>query len=85
MEVQIECSTPEAARQLLAGANLGGHIEVSADGLTMSLTAGSDRSVVAEINRLLVDGDISVYRLELNQASLESWFLEVTTRLGAPQ
>jgi ABC-2 type transport system ATP-binding protein len=85
MEVQIECSTPEAARQLLAGANLGGHIEVSADGLTMSLAAGSDRSVVAEINRLLVDGDISVYRLELNQASLESWFLEVTTRLGAPQ
>ena len=85
MEVQIECSTPEAARQLLAAANLGGHIEVSADGLTMSLAAGSDRSVVAEINRLLVDADISVYRLELNQASLESWFLEVTTRLGAPQ
>ena len=85
MEVQIECSTPEAARQLLAAANLGGHIEVSADGLTMSLAAGSDRSVVAEINRLLVDGDISVYRLELHQASLESWFLEVTTRLGAPQ
>jgi ABC-2 type transport system ATP-binding protein len=85
MEVQIECSTPEAARQLLAAANRGGHIEVSADGLTMSLAAGSDRSVVAEINRLLVDSDISVYRLELNQASLESWFLEVTTRLGAPQ
>lgn len=85
MEVQIECSTPEAARQHLAAANLGGHIEVSTDGLTMSLAAGSDRSVVAEINRLLVDGDISVYRLELNQASLESWFLEVTTRLGAPQ
>ena len=85
MEVQIECSTPEAARQHLAAANLGGHIEVSTDGLTMSLAAGSDRSVVAEINRLLVDADISVYRLELNQASLESWFLEVTTRLGAPQ
>jgi ABC-2 type transport system ATP-binding protein len=85
MEVNIECSTPEAARQLLAGTNLGGHIEVEADGLTMSLAAGSDRSVVAEINRLLVDADFSVYRLELNQASLESWFLEVTTRLGAPE
>jgi ABC-2 type transport system ATP-binding protein len=85
MEVKIECSTPEAARQLLAAANLGGHVEVSADGLTMTLAAGSDRSVVAEINRLLVDGNVSVYRLELNQASLESWFLEVTTRLGAPE
>ena len=83
MEVQIECSTPEAARQHLAAANLGGHIEVSTDGLTMSLAAGSDRSVVAEINRLLVDADISVYRLELNQASLESWFLQVTSRLDA--
>jgi ABC-2 type transport system ATP-binding protein len=85
MEVKIECSSPEAARQLLAAANLGGHIEVSADGLTMSLAAGSDRTLVAEINRLLVDGNVSVYRLELNQASLESWFLEVTTRLGAPE
>jgi hypothetical protein len=85
MEVKIECSDPEAARQLLAAANLGEHAEVSTDGLTISVAAGSDRSVVAEINRILVESDILVYRLELNQASLESWFLEVTTRLGAPE
>jgi ABC-2 type transport system ATP-binding protein len=85
MEVQIECSTPDAACQLLAAANLAEHVEVGADGLTISLAAGSDRSVVAEVNRVLVDGGVSVYRLQLNQASLESWFLEVTTRLGAPQ
>jgi ABC-2 type transport system ATP-binding protein len=85
VEVRIECSTPEAARQLLAGANLDGRFEVGADGLTISLAAGSDRSVVAEINRILVEANISVYRLELNQASLETWFLEVTKRLGAPE
>jgi len=80
--VTIECSTPETARQLLATSNLGEHVDVGADGLTVSLAAGSDRSLVAEINRVLVEGDVSVYRLELNQASLESWFLEVTKRLG---
>jgi hypothetical protein len=38
--------------------------------------------VVAEMNRVLVEGGISVYRLQVLQASLESWFLEVTSRLG---
>ena len=37
------------------------------------------------MNRVLVEGGISVYRLQLNQASLESWFLEVTKRLGDPE
>jgi ABC-2 type transport system ATP-binding protein len=85
VEVQIECSTPDAARQLLVAAGLGEHVEVGSDGLTISLAAGSDRSVIAEVNRILVDGGVSVYRLQLNQASLESWFLEVTTRLGASE
>jgi ABC-2 type transport system ATP-binding protein len=85
VELLIECSTPEDARQILARANLGGHVDVGADGLTIALDAASDRSVVAEMNRVLVDGGISVYRLQLNQASLESWFLEVTKRLGDPE
>jgi ABC-2 type transport system ATP-binding protein len=85
VEVQIECSTPETARQLLAATSLAERVEVQPEGLTVSLAAGSDRSIVAEINRLLVDGGVSVYRLQVNQASLESWFLEVTTRLGDPQ
>ena len=85
VELLIECSTPEDARQILVGANLGGHVEVGADGLTIALDAASDRSLVAEMNRVLVDGGISVYRLQLNQASLESWFLEVTKRLGEPE
>lgn len=82
MEVAIECSTPDAARALLTNSDLARHISVTPDGLTVSLAADSDRSKVAEINRVLVEGNVSVYRLELNQASLESWFLEVTKRLG---
>jgi ABC-2 type transport system ATP-binding protein len=85
VELLIECSTPEDAREILVRANLGGHVEVGADGLTIALDAASDRSLVAEMNRVLVDGGISVYRLQLNQASLESWFLEVTKRLGDPE
>ena len=40
--------------------------------------------MLAEINRVLVEGGIAVYRLQSIQASLESWFLQVTTRLGDP-
>ena len=43
---------------------------------------GTERDAIAEINRLLVESGISVYRLQHMQASLESWFLEVTSRLG---
>jgi len=49
------------------------------------LPAGTTRDVIAEINRVLVEGGISVYRLQEIQASLESWFLQVTSRLGAPE
>jgi hypothetical protein len=51
----------------------------------MTLPAGADRDVIAEINRVLVDGGISIYRLQPVQTSLESWFLQVTTRLEDSQ
>ena len=53
------------------------------DGLAVTLPAGTPRDAIAEIARLLVGGGISLYRLEEVQASLESWFLEVTKRLDA--
>jgi hypothetical protein len=46
---------------------------------------GTARDAIAEINRILVEGGISVYRLQQIQASLESWFLSVTSRLGAEE
>ena len=75
-DLQIDCSTPDRA---------GTGVEVGPDGLRVSLAPGTERAVVAEMNRLLVEGGVSVYRLQEVHASLESWFLEVTTRLGAGQ
>jgi len=84
-EVQVECSDPDRARSLLEGSALGTHVSVGPEGLAISLPEGTGRDAIAEVNRLLVEGGISVYRLQHIQASLESWFLEVTSRLGAPE
>jgi ABC-2 type transport system ATP-binding protein len=84
-ELQIECSTPDRAGALLAGTKWGDGVRIVANGLSVDLLAGTDRAVVAEINRLLVEDGVFVYRLQEMHASLESWFLEVTTRLGEPQ
>jgi ABC-2 type transport system ATP-binding protein len=84
-ELQIDCATPERAGGLLAGTQWGPGVDVGPNGLRVALEPGTDREVVAEVNRLLVEGGVSVYRLQEVHASLESWFLEVTTRLGAPQ
>jgi ABC-2 type transport system ATP-binding protein len=81
-EVQVECSEPDRAGGLLQGTSFGAHLQVGPDGLAISLSEGTERDAIAEINRLLVEGGISVYRLQHIQASLEQWFLEVTKRLG---
>ena len=82
--LEAECSEPGRARALLAGTTLGARVEAvpSALGLEITLPAGTGRGVIAEINRVLVDGGICVYRLQPVQTSLESWFLQVTSRLG---
>ena len=59
--------------------------EARVEGLDIALPARTDRAATAEINRLLVEGGISVYRLQEVHASLEAWFLEVTNRLGADE
>jgi hypothetical protein len=46
------------------------------------LPSGTGKDAIAEINRLLVEDGIAVYHLEEVQVSLESWFLQVTSRLG---
>ncbi len=86
LEVQVECSEPDRARSLLLETTtIGAHVEVGDAALGVTLPAGTGRDVVAEINRVLVEGGISVYRLQEVQASLESWFLQVTSRLGDSQ
>ncbi len=84
--LQVECSDPDRALALVAATAIGAAegTEVTADptGLGVTLPAGTGREVIAEINRVLVEGGISVYRLQVLQASLEEWFLQVTSRLG---
>jgi ABC-type multidrug transport system ATPase subunit len=84
-EVQIECSDPDRAGRLLEGTTFSAHVQIRPDGLAISLPEGTERDAIAEINRLLVEGGVSVYRLQHIQASLEQWFLSVTSRLGAPE
>jgi ABC-type multidrug transport system ATPase subunit len=83
--VQVQCSEPDRGRALLDATPIGAQIEVETLGLAITLPAGTGRDVIAEINRILVEGGISVYRLQPVQASLESWFLQVTSRLGASE
>jgi ABC-2 type transport system ATP-binding protein len=84
-ELQVECSEPDRARTLLEATALGAHVQVDPDGLDITLPEGTERDVIAEVNRVLVEGGISVFRLQHIQASLETWFLQVTSRLGAPE
>jgi ABC-2 type transport system ATP-binding protein len=84
-EVQVECADPDRAGGLLSGSAFGTHVQINPDGLAISLPEGTERDAIAEINRLLVEGGISVYRLQHVQASLEQWFLSVTSRLGASE
>ncbi len=84
LTLQVDCSDPDRARSLLAGTNLGAAIDVEAGGLAITLPADTTRDVIAEVARVLVTGGIAVYRLQPVQASLESWFLQVTSRLGDP-
>src|SRR5664279_1978206 len=83
--VQIDCSAPDGATSLLTGMNVDLHVEVQNGGVTVTMPTGTPRDAIAEINRRLVEGGTSVYRLQEIQVSLESWFLEVTSRLGTPE
>jgi ABC-2 type transport system ATP-binding protein len=82
MEVQVECSTPDRARSLLSATPFGAQVDLETSGLSIHLASGTGRDAIAEINRLLVGDGIDVYRLQEIQVSLESWFLQVTSRLG---
>jgi ABC-2 type transport system ATP-binding protein len=83
--VEVDCAEPLRADQLLKSTAIGGEVETGPVGLGITLPAGTGRDVIAEINRVLVGGGIAVYRLQPVQTSLESWFLQVTSRLGASE
>jgi ABC-2 type transport system ATP-binding protein len=80
--LEIECDDVDRARTLVDPASIDGRVAVDPSGLHITLPAGTGRAVIAEVNRLLVDGGVAVYRLATVHTSLESWFLEVTSKLG---
>ncbi|SDJ03136.1 ABC-2 type transport system ATP-binding protein [Frankineae bacterium MT45] len=83
--LQIDCSDPDRARTLLAATNLAAAVETLDDGVTATLHGDAQNDVIAEIARILVSERIDLYRLQPVHASLESWFLQVTSRLGDPK
>jgi ABC-2 type transport system ATP-binding protein len=83
--LQIGCSEPERARSIVEGMKLNAGIDSGPLGVTVTLPAGTAKDVTAAIARQLVQGGISLFELQIVQASLESWFLQVTSRLGAPE
>jgi ABC-2 type transport system ATP-binding protein len=82
LSVQVDCADPARAARLIDEAGIASGTSLTDAGLTVTLPAGSSRELVADINRRLVGAGISVYGLQETRASLEEWFLSVTTRLG---
>ena len=82
--VQVDCAEPARAAQLIGQGGIAVGTALSHTGLTVTLPAGASRELIADINRRLVAADIDVYGLHESRASLEDWFLSVTSRLGDP-
>ncbi len=82
--VQVDCSEPARAAQLITEAEITAGTSLTETGLTVTLPAGAGRELIADLNRRLVEAGIDVYGLREVQTSLEDWFLSVTSRLGEP-
>ncbi len=80
--VRLDCSDQVAAGRLLQQSGIAAGVTPGELALTVTLLAGATRETVAELNRRLAAGGISVYGLQEVHASLEDWFLSVTSRLG---
>jgi ABC-2 type transport system ATP-binding protein len=74
----LEVDDTARARTLLSAQRCVGRVVDDGAALRVEL---ADADAAAELNRLLVLDGVAVRRLELEQASLEQRFLEVTTRL----
>jgi len=82
MVVQVDCAEPARAALLIDQAGVAESTALTDTGLAVTLPAAASRELAADINRRLVGAGIPVYGLREVQASLEDWFLSVTSRLG---
>jgi ABC-2 type transport system ATP-binding protein len=80
--VRVDCADPARAARLIDDAGITAGTALTEAGLTVTLPTGASRELVADINRRLVGAGIPVYGLRQERASLEDWFLSVTSRLG---
>ena len=83
--VEVQCSDPPAAARALGPGAITSRIDVTEGGLTVTLVPGRAREQAAEIARRLVEAGIAIYSLRPAHASLEDWFLAVTSRFGGEQ
>jgi ABC-2 type transport system ATP-binding protein len=79
---EIDCADPAAAKRVIDEAGIAAGTALTDAGVAVTLPPGTGRDLVANINRRLVSAGIAVYGLRPAQASLEDWFLSVTSRLG---
>ena len=82
--VQVDCAEPARARELIDQAGIAAGTALTGAGLVVTLPPGATRELIADLNRRLVVAGLDVYGLREIQASLEDWFLSVTSRLGVP-
>ena len=81
--LDVKCSDPAEAGRVLGPSAIASRVAPTQDGLTVTLAPGPPaREQIAEINRRLAEDGISVYSLRQTHATLEDWFLSVTSRLG---
>jgi ABC-2 type transport system ATP-binding protein len=85
LRLQVECTEPDRARALLESTIVGAQIETRPTGLDITLSPETSRDIIPEVARVLVEAQIALYGLREVQTSLETWFLQVTSRLGASE
>jgi ABC-2 type transport system ATP-binding protein len=83
--LEIDSSDNEKACTVVGASNLGLQATGGQAGLAITLPPGTGRDLTAQVARLLIDNGVDLYRLQPMQTSLETWFLEVTSRLGELQ
>ena len=83
--VTVECDDPARARQLLLVHGLAQQVSVAPGTITARLGQqflARPRGAVGEINRVLIEQGITVYRIDVDRGSLEQRFLDITSTLG---
>jgi ABC-2 type transport system ATP-binding protein len=84
--ILIATTDNDRAMQAIRAHPAVGSVAAADDALQVTLHPDVEAYASAgEINRLLVESGVTVYRLEPARASLEERFLEITTRLGEPE